>query len=319
MKSIILRSSIFIFLLVFSFIVFKYFTFSSEPVKDDRNYQNYVHKHYKVFALEIPDSLFFLGEQVPLGMEDIKERYDREMLVNEYWQSQTLLFFKRANKYFPVIEPILKQNNVPDDFKYLALTESGLMNVVSPAGAAGFWQFLKNTGQEYDLEINNEIDERYNLERSTQAFCDYINDAYAQFNNWTLAAASYNMGMTGLKNQIERQQVNNYYDLLLNEETGRYVFRIIAVREILSDPAKYGFYFREQDLYPPNEYKIIEVDTSIADFAVFAEAQGINYKILKVMNPWLRQSYLKNPGRKSYKLKIPTKGYYSLTKLDTSL
>ena len=259
----------------------------------------------------------FLGEYVPLEMEDVRERYDRELLVNAYWQSQTFLFFKRANKFFPIIEPILKENDIPDDFKYLALAESGLTNVVSPAGAAGYWQFLKKTGKEYDLEVNDEVDERYNIEKSTKAFCHYMKDSYEYFGNWTLAAASYNVGIAGLQKQITRQNVSNYYDLLLNEETGRYIFRLIAIREIISNPTKYGFYFRPQDLYPVEEYKIVELNKPVKDFAIYAQEQGINYKILKVLNPWLRQSYLSNPNGKTYQIKIPTSGYYSISSSDS--
>lgn len=318
MKAILIRVGVFSLVLFFAILAFKYFTFSTEVEKVDDHYKQYVKKHYKVFALEIPDSLYFLGEYVPLEMEDVRERYDRELLVNAYWQSQTLLFFKRANKFFPIIEPILRENNVPDDFKYLALTESGLMNVVSPAGAAGYWQFLKKTGIEYKLEINKEVDERYHIEKATQAFCDYMNDSYKKFGNWTLAAAAYNMGIAGIQGQLERQKVSNYYDLLLNEETGRYVFRILAVREILTNPEAYGFYFRPQDLYEVDQFEILEVDSTINDFAVFAHDQGVNYKILKLLNPWLRQSYLTNTSKKTYQIKIPTKGYYSISTLDST-
>jgi hypothetical protein len=314
---IIIKAGVFGSLLMLSILTFKYFTFSTAIEKEDNHYQKYVNQHYKVFALEIPDSLMFLGEEVPLEMEDIKERYDRELLVNAYWQSQTLLFYKRAHKFFPIIEPILKENDIPDDFKYLALAESGLTNVVSPAGAAGYWQFLKKTGQEYDLEVNDEVDERYNIEKSTKAFCHYMKDSYEYFGNWTLAAASYNVGIAGLQKQITRQNVSNYYDLLLNEETGRYIFRLIAIREIISNPTKYGFYFRPQDLYPVEEYKIVELNKPVKDFAIYAQEQGINYKILKVLNPWLRQSYLSNPNGKTYQIKIPTSGYYSISSSDS--
>ena len=321
MKNILIRIGFFCILIITGSLVFKYFTFSTDTSKQKEKdyYQNYVNEHYKVFAVNIEDSLFFLGERVPIDMEDIKERFDRELLVNVYWQSQTLLFYKRANKFFPIIEPILKEYGVPDDFKYLSLTESGLMNVVSPAGAAGYRQFLKKTAPEYGLEVNSEVDERYHIEKSTVAFCKYMLDAYKQFNDWTLSAASYNMGIAGLRNQITRQGVNNYYDLLLNEETGRYVFRILAVKEILTNPNKYGFYFRPQDLYSMDEYSIVKVDGEVKDFSKFAFENGINYKILKVLNPWLRQSYLRNTKGKTYEIKIPTKGYYSITKQDTIL
>ena len=319
MKESVLRIGLFLLVVVLATFTFKYFTFSTSTDKEKEKdyYQNYISDHYKVFALDLPDTMDFVGEEVPLYMSDIKERLDREMLVNVYWQSQTLLFYKRANKFFPIIEPILKENGIPDDFKFLALTESGLTNVVSPAGATGYWQFLKKTGIEYDLEVNGEVDERYHLEKATVAFCKYMNDAHDKFNSWTLAAASYNMGMGGLNNQITRQKANNYYDLLLNEETGRYVFRILAVKEILTNPTKYGFYFRPQDLYSPDVFKTIEVDHEIKNLADFAYENNINYKILKLLNPWLRQAQLSNPKGKVYSIKIPTEGYYSISQTDS--
>ncbi|RLD26228.1 MAG: lytic transglycosylase domain-containing protein [Bacteroidetes bacterium] len=306
-------------LIVLSLVLVKYFTFSSDTEEDNDNYQRYFNKSYKVFAIELPDSISFCDEVVPTDMVDIEERLDREMLVNSYWQSQTLLFFKRANKYFPVIEPILKEKGVPDDFKYIALIESGLTNIVSPAGASGYWHFLKKTAQQYNLEVNDAVDERYNLEKSTIAFCDYILEANSKFNNWTLAAASYNMGMTGIQKQINRQKVNNYYDLLLNDETGRYVFRILAVKEILSNPQKYGFHFRPKDLYQPYDYSIVEVDYPIESLVNFSQENGINYKILKELNPWLRRSNLPNTKGNSYEVKIATKGLYSITQPSDSI
>lgn len=319
MKSKIFRVGGFLAIVVLGMFIFRFLTFSTDVETENDHYKRYVNQHYKVFAIDLPDSLTFAGEKVELEMDDIKERLDREMLVNAYWQSQTLLFIKRANKFFPVIEPILKENGVPDDFKYLALTESGLMNVVSPAGATGYWQILKTTGKELGLEINSEVDERYHLEKSTEAFCKYMNQARNKFGNWTLAAASYNMGMAGLNRQITKQKVNNYYDLLLNEETGRYVFRILAVKEIMNRPTNYGFYFRPQDLYKEEKVRTIEVSEPIEDFADFAIENGINYKILKVFNPWLRQGYLKNVSRKTYELRIPLEGYYTASQTDSTL
>lgn len=276
-------------------------------------------KNYQIYALDIPDKLDFAGEQVPLEMIDIKERFDRELLVNTYWQSQTLLFIKRAHKYFPIIEPILQKNGLPMDFKYLALTESGLQNLISPAGATGYWQFLKETAKEYGLEVNDQVDERYHLEKSTQAFCDYILDAEKKFGSWTKAAASYNMGMAGLSKQMQKQKVEFYYDLKLNEETERYVFRILALKEILSNPHRYGFNFRPEDLYPPDRYKTIEVDYSVDNWVEFSQKQGINYKILKVHNPWLRKNELVNSQGKIYAIKIPITGYFSLTQPSDTL
>jgi len=313
------RVGIFLTLILLSLFLMKYFTFSSSTEKESDNYQRNFNKNYKVFAIELPEHTDFCSENVPMDMMDIKERFDRELLVNSYWQSQTLLFFKRANKFFPIIEPILKEKGVPDDFKYIALIESGLTKVVSPAGAAGYWHFLKKTAQQYGLEVNDEIDERYNLEKSTVAFCDYILEAREKFNNWTLAAASYNMGMAGLQKQIDRQKVFSYYDLLLNEETGRYAFRIIAVKEILSNPQKYGFHFRPKDLYQPFEFTVVKVNYPINDLVGFAQKNGINYKILKELNPWMRQSYLHNQKGKSYQVKIASKGLYSISQPGDSI
>jgi membrane-bound lytic murein transglycosylase D len=265
---------------------------------------------YNVYALEIPEQMDFAGEEVPLKDSDVRERMDRELLVNTYWQSNALLIFKRAHKYFPIIEPLLAKYGIPDDFKYLAIAESGLENNSSPAGAAGFWHFLKGTGKEYGLEINEYVDERYNLELATKVAADYLKDSKNKFGSWTLAAAAYNAGNGGINKQLTRQKVDSYYDLLLNSETSRYVFRILAFKEILSNPKKYGFNFREKDLYAPIPTRKVKVDTSVSDFADFAKKFDINYKILKLHNPWLRDSYLKNASGKEYFIEIPEKGYY---------
>lgn len=269
-------------------------------------YQKYINSNYKVFALPYIQELEFCGEDVPLADIDVRDRLDREMLVNSYWQSQTLLFHKRANRWFPVIEPILEEHGVPDDFKYLALIESGFQNVVSPAGATGFWQFLKTTGMEYGLEVSGVVDERYHVEKSTVAACKYLKDAYERYDSWTLAAASYNMGMHGLDKQMKRQKSNNYYDLLLNLETSRYVFRIIATKQILNNSSKYGFHFRPKDLYEPYDFKIITVDSTINDLAVFAADNNISYKTLKILNPWMRDNHLPVRPGNNYEVKLPT-------------
>jgi len=267
---------------------------------------------YNVYALEIPESMDFAGEPVPLDNPDIRERMDRELLVNTYWQSNGLLIFKRAHKYFPIIEPLLAQYGLPDDFKYLAIAESALENNSSPAGAAGFWHFLKSTGREYGLEINDYVDERYNLELATKVAAEYLKKSKERFGSWTMAAAAYNAGNAGVNRQIERQKVTSgsYYDLLLNDETSRYVFRILAFKEILSHPQKYGFNFREQDLYTSVPTYKVKVDTAVTDFADFAKQFGITYKVLKIHNPWLRDTYLKNASRKEYFIEIPKEGYY---------
>ena len=266
----------------------------------------------RVEALDIPNVMTFAGERVPLQDTDVRERLDREIHVNTYWHSNMLLMIKKANRFFSEIEPLLKKYNLPDDFKYLAVAESGLDNVTSHAGASGFWQFMKATGKEYGLEINNYVDERYNLELATKVAAQYLINSKELFGSWTNAAAAYNAGNAGITKQMKRQDATDYYSLLLNSETGRYVFRILAFKEILSNPEKYGFYVDQQDLYQAIPTKTIIIDTPVTDFAKFAKQQGINYKILKIHNPWLRDTYLKNASGKAYSIKIPIPGYYVL-------
>ena len=266
----------------------------------------------RVEALDIPNVMTFAGERVPLQDTDVRERLDREIHVNTYWHSNMLLMIKKANRFFLEIEPLLKKYNLPDDFKYLAVAESGLDNVTSHAGASGFWQFMKATGKEYGLEINNYVDERYNLELATKVAAQYLINSKELFGSWTNAAAAYNAGNAGITKQMKRQDATDYYSLLLNSETGRYVFRILAFKEILSNPEKYGFYVDQQDLYQAIPTKTIIIDTPVEDFAKFAKQQGINYKILKIHNPWLRDTYLKNASGKAYSIKIPIAGYYVL-------
>nr|WP_321233140.1 lytic transglycosylase domain-containing protein [uncultured Psychroserpens sp.] len=267
---------------------------------------------YNVYALSVPEDLNFAGEAIPLEDPDILERMDRELLVNTYWQSNGLLMFKRAEKYFPIIEPILKKNGIPEDFKYLAVIESGLTNAVSPAGARGVWQIMPVTGRENGLEINKNVDERYNLEKATEVACKYLLKSKAQLGSWTLAAAAYNAGRAGVSKRLREQGVSSYYDLLLGEETGRYLFRIVALKEILSHPKQYGFNFTSEDLYKTIPTYKVEVDTVVTDFTKFAQRYGINYKILKIHNPWLREPKLNNKSRKKYFIEIPKEGYYSV-------
>lgn len=265
---------------------------------------------YRITAIDIPENLIFAGEAVPQDDPEVLERIDREFLVNTYWQSNALLLMKRAHKYFPVMEPILAKNGIPDDFKYLAVAESGLQNVVSPAGAAGFWQIMKATGREYGLEVNENVDERYHLEKATEAACQYLNRYKAKYGSWTLAAAAYNTGTGSIDKYRNIQKVEGYYDLLLGEETGRYVFRILAIKEILSNPEKYGFIVGQDDLYNNVPTFQVEVATPVADFAEFAKQYEVNYKILKRHNPWLREPHLNNASGKKYQIAIPLKGYY---------
>lgn len=269
---------------------------------------------YRITSIEIPDDLNFAGEKVPQDDPEIMERIDREFLVNTYWQSNAVLLMKRANKYFPIIEPILAKNGIPDDFKYLAVAESGLQNVVSPAGAAGFWQIMKATGKEYGLEVNSNVDERYNLSLATQLACEYLKKNKEKFGSWTLAAASYNAGAGAINKYMGIQQATDYYDLLLGQETGRYVFRIMAIKEILSHPEKYGFELSKEDLYATVPTFTVEIDKPVEDFATFAKEYEINYKILKRHNPWLREPHLNNASGKKYTIEIPHKGYYTSAK-----
>jgi len=271
------------------------------PVQTENDFQ-------KIFSPPIPVNLDFAGERVPKESFDIFERVEREFIVNTYLNSFTMLAIKRATRWFPVIEPILKRNKIPEDFKYVAVMESGLYNAVSPAGATGFWQIMEEIGKKYQLEIISEVDERYNVEKSTEAACSYIKEAYSLFKNWTLAAASYNMGIKGVGKQLERQKADNYYNLLLNEETSRYMARIIAIKEILKNPEKYGYFIKENEKYLPLQSNIIEISGNIENLADFAIKNGINYKILKIYNPWLRDNELENKDSRTYLIKIPVKG-----------
>ena len=256
-----------------------------------------------------PVSVDFAGEKAPLQIADVRERFDRELLVNANLHSSTILILKRANRAFPIIEPILKQYGVPDDFKYLAVIESALTNAVSSAGARGVWQFMPDTAKEKGMEVSDGVDERYHLQKSTEAACKYLLAAKQKFGNWTLAAASYNGGMNGVNIKITEQQVSDYYDLLLTDETSRYVFRILALKEIMKHPELYGFEVAKTEMYENIPTKTLEVDSSITDLAIFAKKQGINYKILKIHNPWLRDKKLSNPTKKKYQIEIPTEGY----------
>jgi membrane-bound lytic murein transglycosylase D len=257
----------------------------------------------------LPDSASFAGEKIPLENIDTRESLEREIIITAYRHSSTILIIKRANRYFPVIEKILKEYKIPDDFKYLAAAESDLSNMVSPAGATGFWQIMPETGKEEGLEINAEIDERYNIEKSTRFACEYFLKSYAKYGNWTLAAASYNGGRNGIDDQIEIQHVNNYYDLLLTEETARYIFRVVTYKLIISNPGSYGFEIEKKDLYPEIKYNEVKVDSAVTDFADFARKFGTNYKILKLLNPWLRKPFLTNKSGKEYIIKIPAEGF----------
>lgn len=266
----------------------------------------------------MPSNLTFMGEPVPISNFDTRESLDRELQVNRLWHSQTILMIKRAHRYFPVIEPILKENGIPDDLKYIAVIESSLTNAVSPSGAKGFWQFLSGTAKDFGLEVNDEVDERYNLEKATVAAISYFKQMKEKFGSWTMAAASYNIGRGNLSKQMAQQKCRNYYDLILGEETERYIFRAIAIKQIMENPEKYGFSMPQSELYEPIPYSVVSIDSTIPDMADFAFAHGTNYKMLKVLNPWLRSTKLTNPKRKSYEIKLLTPEFRNID-IDTTL
>jgi membrane-bound lytic murein transglycosylase D len=293
--------------LSFALVALIFFVFSKKD--DDRAYQDYFNSNYKIFSVNIPKDLNFCNEKVPQTDFSIKEALDREFTVNTYWQSNSLFFIKRANRWFKVIEPILKRNGVPDDIKYICAIESNFSNVISPSNAVGFWQLLEGTAKGYGLEITEEVDERYHVEKATEAACLYFKEAYKKFGNWTLAAASYNMGMGGLDAQMKVQKVNNYYDLHLNEQTARYVYRVLAIKTLMQAPQKYGFLLRKKDLYPYVPTYKLTIDSTITDLAAFAIQQGYNYKILKMFNPWLKKNTLTNTINKKYLIEFPKKEY----------
>ena len=278
----------------------------------DENQDSLFPQDYKIISPKIPNNLIIFGEGVPLDNFEVYERVDREILVNTYWHSATILAIKRAARWFPIIEPILKQNNIPDDFKYLAVVESNLENVVSPAGATGYWQFIKSAAKQYGLEVTDEVDERYDVIKSTEAACKYLNTAYQMFGNWTMSASSYNAGLSGIDKWSGLQKTTNYWNLVLGSETSRYVSRIIAIKLIMENPSAYGYDLKEEDLYKPLKFKEVELNTSVTDFAEYASTINVNYKTLKLYNPWLRDTKLKIKSGVTYKIKVPEEGSINL-------
>ena len=275
------------------------------------------HDQYKISSFELNNHIDFCGEKVPLHSQDILERYEYEIVKNAHWHSEIILLYKRSGKFFPMIEKLLKEYEIPDDFKYLCVIESGLSNAVSPVGASGFWQIMKKTGQEYGLEINKDVDERYHLEKATRVACKYFKRAYAKFGSWTLVAASYNMGISGVAKRLKKQKVNSYYDLLLNRETSRYVFRILALKEIMNHPEKFNFSFDHTKKYQPVPLRYESIDTSVSDLVVWSLTHGINYKILKIFNPWLKSERIPNKVNKSYQVAVPTGKIYRFSVPET--
>ena len=306
-------SKVLVFLSVIAFCVITGgLFFSSRPAVNNRMVETSAGPQEIFFtAVALPEKLDFASEEVPLGNFDVRESLDREMLIVANFHSQELLYLKKTNRYFSVIEPILKKNEIPDDFKYLALAESGFLDkIVSPAGAVGIWQFMKDAALEYGLEVNEEVDERYHIEKATEAACKYLRHSFEKYKSWTMVAASYNAGISGMNRQIDVQDSRNYYDLLLNEETSRYIFRILSLKLVIGDPVKYGFKISDDEKYPIIPFKEVKVAGSVKSFTEFARANNINYKLFKQFNPWLRQPDLKNPKGKIYTVKIPEVGKY---------
>jgi hypothetical protein len=259
------------------------------------------------FAPSLPDKMEFAGEIVPLERWEIREQLDREILYNYYWQNNILYIMKLAGRHFPMIEERLKAHNIPDDFKYLCVAESNLLNATSRAGAVGFWQFMKGTAPAYDIEISSTVDERYNVYKSTEAACEYLKTAYAKFGSWTAAAASYNCGMGGYNSHASFQGTKNYYDLLLPEETQRYIFRILAFKHLMSNSEDLGFRLEKDEKYEPVQVRKITVNRSIPDLSEFAKQNGTNYKMIRMMNPWLRSRSLTVKAGKTYTISVPAK------------
>lgn len=259
-------------------------------------------------CIEVPDSVMFCGMPIDLTRYDRRERMDRELMAFAYMHSTSLQIIKRANRYFPIVEPVLKEYGVPEDFKYLMVIESNVNPLArSYAGAAGLWQFMSDTAKDFGLEVNNHVDERYDVEKSTRAACKYLKQAYARFGNWETVAASYNAGQGRIARQQDRQYEENALDLYLVEETARYVYRILAAKIMLSDPKRFGFRLRASDLYPPIPYHTVKVTGSIDDLPRFAKSQGTTFSLLRNMNPWLRGFSLPNHGKKEYVIRIPDK------------
>ena len=260
----------------------------------------------KVVNPAVPGHYAFAGQEINLDRNDMFERLDRELTAISYTHGNTLLTLKRANRYFPVIVPILKANGVPEDLAYLACIESSMNPVaISPAKAAGLWQFMPATAKEYGLEVNDYVDERFHPEKATEAACKYLKSAYKRYGNWESAAASYNAGMGRISNELNSQKVDTSFDLYLVDETSRYMFRILAMKMLMENPQRYGFTLSPDQLYQPYDCDIVEVSEPVEDWPTWAKEHGINYMILRNVNPWIRAKSLPNASGKTYRVMVP--------------
>ncbi len=285
------------------------FIFATHKEKNEQEalHARAIRADYRVYAPSIPDTMYFCGERVPLNIYYVREGLDRELVSNMYYQSNTTFCIKRATRLFPTIERILKEEGVPEDMKYLCVIESSLTNATSPAGAKGYWQFMKTTGANYGLEISDEIDMRNDLEASTRAACRFLKTLKSRLGGWTEAAAAYNCGEGGLSTRIAKQGQSSYYDLYLNSETQRYVYRILAIKLIFQNPQSYGYHIRQCDTYPELPYTEVELSGQNVDLYQFATQNGTSYKMLRNLNPWITTDKLKNKNNKTYTVRIPTK------------
>lgn len=296
-----LTQPVILFLLfVLCYIVLKIYVL--EPTQ---NNVSYLDNNFSVLGLNIPSNLHFCGERIPSNSYEIKKDLDKEFFNNTYWKNNSQLLFHKAQRWFPYIEPILKQEGVPDDFKYLAVIESHLSNVNSPVGAAGFWQLVPVTAGYYGLEVNANVDERYHVEKSTRVACQLIKQAYKVFKNWTLTAAAYNRGIGGILRAMKQQGTNDYHKLVLNPETGSFVYRILAYKTLFSSPSHFGIKKKKWSYFPKIAYTVYKVDSTITDLDGFARLLGVRTITLKQFNPWLIGGELPNPAKKTYEIRIP--------------
>ncbi|HPW66545.1 MAG TPA: transglycosylase SLT domain-containing protein [Salinivirgaceae bacterium] len=308
-NTLIITASIILFVCTISIV--KYLSNIATNQKEDIIYQEDfgASSVIKIESLPIPLSLTFAGDVVPIEYIDVKEKLDRELAINCFGHSNTYLLIKRANRYLPYISKILSENDLPDDLKFIPVIESGLTNAVSPSKAVGFWQFLEGTAKEFGLEVNKEIDERYNWKKSTQAACDYFKWLNKKYNSWPLSAAAYNCGRTALNRFIDIQKVDNYYSLLLSEETERYLFRVLALKLILSEPERYGYFIEYNEMYQYIDTYEVKIDKTIPDLALWAKKKGLTYRELKYFNPWLRANTLTVTKNKKYTIELPHDNY----------
>lgn len=283
------------------------FIFATTRESSDDVHRKALKANYHIYAPILPDTLYFAGERVPLNIYYVHESLDRELMVNMYWHSNILLCMKRAGRFFPIIEPILKKNGIPDDFKYLCVIESGLQNVTSSAKAQGYWQFVRSTGERYGLTINDDIDMRNHIEASTEAACRYLKDLKQRFGSWTSAAAAYNCGEGGLSRRFRLESINNYYDVRLNPETARYIYRILAIKLIMQHPQDYGIYIRHCDLYHTIPTQNATLSGQDIDLYEFARQHNCSYKMLRELNPWLINEKIKNKDDQTFTVKLPIK------------